>query len=133
MKTFYGVVSSFFDNGKVTAEIIKHIGTTIPGNTYDEGVTCDTYTDWFASRKEAEQYKHETMSAQKGEYMKRQFFADLYGNTASITKQASGYLLICKNNIGKVWKHNKYQTARGAKSALSRTGEGWHTVRGYVE
>jgi hypothetical protein len=64
---------------------------------------------------------------------KQQFFADLYGNTASVTKQATGYLLICKNYFGKVWKHNLYTTASGAKRALARTGEGWHTTRGYVE
>lgn len=63
MKTFYGVVSKFFDNGKVTAEIIKHIGSTIPDSTYQEGITCDTYTDWFASLKKAEQYKKEALNA----------------------------------------------------------------------
>lgn len=63
MKTFYGVVSKFFDSGKVEAEIVEHIGSTIPDNSYDEGVVCDTYTDWFESYREAEQYKHETMLA----------------------------------------------------------------------
>lgn len=62
-KVFYGVVSRFYDNGKATAEIITHIGSTIPCDSYDEGVVCDTYTDWFASYKEAEQHKAETLSA----------------------------------------------------------------------
>ena len=65
--------------------------------------------------------------------MSRQLFKDLYGNTASITKKVDGYLLICKNYYGKEWKRGTYKTARGAKSALARTGECWHTTSGNVE
>lgn len=63
MKIFYGVQSRFYDNGKVEAIIKEHVGSTIPDNSYEEGVVCDTYTDWFASYKEAEQYQHETLEA----------------------------------------------------------------------
>lgn len=65
--------------------------------------------------------------------MARQLFKDLYGNTASITKKADGYLLICRNYHGKEWKRSTHTSARGAKSALARTGEGWRTTSGFVE
>lgn len=64
--------------------------------------------------------------------MKKQYFKDAYGNTASITDIGTAYRLICRNYYGKEWKRGEYQTARGAKMALARTGEGWNTTRGYV-
>ena len=64
--------------------------------------------------------------------MKKQFFRDGYGNTASITCTGVDYKLICRNYMGKVWKKSVHVSARGAKSALSRTGEGWYTTSGYV-
>ena len=64
--------------------------------------------------------------------MKKQFFKDSYGNTASITKKADGFLLIVRNYYGKVWKRKTYATAKGAKTALGKTGESWHTTSGYV-
>lgn len=65
--------------------------------------------------------------------MKKQFFRDFYGNTACITNTGSAYRLICRNIYGKPWKRGEYQTARGAKMALARTGDGWATTKGYVE
>ena len=65
--------------------------------------------------------------------MKRQSFRDTYGNTASITKQGEEYKLICRNYMGKIWKRSTHISARGAKAALARTGEGWHTTAGFVE
>lgn len=64
--------------------------------------------------------------------MKRQLFRDGYGNTASITNTGADYKLICRDYMGRVWKKSVHASARGAKSALSRTGEGWHTTSGYV-
>ena len=64
--------------------------------------------------------------------MRKQFFKDMYGNTASITDTGREYKLICRNCYGKVWKRSKHQTAKGAKIALGRTGEGWYTTSGYV-
>lgn len=59
---------------------------------------------------------------------RKQYFRDSYGNTASITQlPCGGYRLICKDYTGKTWKRGEYQTSRGAKIALSRTGEGWRT------
>jgi hypothetical protein len=65
--------------------------------------------------------------------MKKQYFKDLYGNTASITKRGDSYRLICRNNYGKVWKRSTHISAKAAKSALSRTGDGWHTTSGYIQ
>lgn len=64
--------------------------------------------------------------------MKKQFFRDCYGNTASITKTGEAFKLICRDYYGKVWKRGEYATARGAKYALAMTGEGWHTTKGHV-
>lgn len=64
--------------------------------------------------------------------MKKQLFRDSYGNTASITKTGDEFKLICRNYMGKIWKKSIHATARGAKSALSRTGDGWHTTSGFV-
>lgn len=64
--------------------------------------------------------------------MKKQYFKDLYGNTASITDTGTEYKLICRNQYGKVWKRSSHVSAKAAKSALSRTGEGWRTTAGYV-
>ena len=64
--------------------------------------------------------------------MNKQFFKDLYGNTASITTTRNGYKLICRNYYGKVWKNSTHVSAKAAKSALYRTGEGWRTTAGHV-
>ncbi len=64
--------------------------------------------------------------------MKRQCFRDTYGNTASITKQDEQYKLICRDYMGRTWKRSTHASAKGAKSALARTGDGWHTTSGYV-
>ena len=68
----------------------------------------------------------------KGSIMKKQFFRDLYGNTASITATGTEYKLICRNYHGNVWKRSTHISASGAKAALTRTGNGWHTTKGYV-
>ena len=64
--------------------------------------------------------------------MKKQYFLDLYGNTATITSGGGVFRLICRNYYGKKWKDTNHATARAAKDALVRTGPGWHTVKGYV-
>lgn len=64
--------------------------------------------------------------------MKKQYFKDFYGNTASITDTGEGYKLICRNIYGKLWHRKIYSTAIGAKIALSKTGDGWSTTSGYV-
>ena len=64
--------------------------------------------------------------------MKKQYFRDIYGNTASITNTGTGFKLICRNYYGKVWKRSSHVSARAAKTALARTGDGWHTTSGSV-
>lgn len=64
--------------------------------------------------------------------MKKQFLRDMYGNTASITSNGSVFRLICRDYHGRVWKRGEYKTARGAKIALAKTGEGWRTTKGFV-
>ena len=64
--------------------------------------------------------------------MKKQFFRDVYGNTASITDTGIEFKLICRNYMGKVWKRSAHISAKAAKAALRRTGECWHTTSGYV-
>lgn len=64
--------------------------------------------------------------------MKKQFFKDGYGNTASITDTGVDFKLICRNYMGKVWKRSSHVSAKAAKSALSRTGGGWNTTSGCV-
>lgn len=65
--------------------------------------------------------------------MKKQFFKDFYGNTASITDTGTEYNLICRNRYGKVRKRSTHVSAKAAKAALIRTGDSWHTTRGYVQ
>lgn len=64
--------------------------------------------------------------------MKKQYFRDTYGNTATITATGTDYKLICRNYMGKMWKRSSHVSAKAAKAALSRTGEGWHTTKGFV-
>lgn len=64
--------------------------------------------------------------------MKKQYFRDFYGNTASITDEGTLFKLICRNQYGKKWKHSYHVSAKAAKQALYRTGDGWKTIRGHV-
>lgn len=64
--------------------------------------------------------------------MKKQYFKDNYGNTASITKTEDGYKLICRNYYGRMWKKSIHVSAKAAKSALLRTGGNWFTTSGHV-
>jgi hypothetical protein len=64
--------------------------------------------------------------------MKKQFFKDFYGNTASITKKTEGYVLIIRDYYGKLSYRKTYETAKGAKIALGKMGDCWHTTKGFV-
>lgn len=64
--------------------------------------------------------------------MKKQYFRDSYGNTASITNEGGLFRLICRNYYRKKWKDSYHVSAKAAKAALSRTGPGWKTTRGHV-
>lgn len=61
--------------------------------------------------------------------MKKQYFADIHGNTASITEKSGSFELICRNRAGKTWKHTSHVSKKAAKSALTKTGMGWYERR----
>lgn len=53
LKEYWGVITTFDDNGKVKALVCSTLATQKPENTYEELKSCDKYTDWFRSEKEA--------------------------------------------------------------------------------
>lgn len=61
--------------------------------------------------------------------MKAQNFADIHGNTASITEKSGVFELICRNRAGKAWKLTFHVSRKAAKSALTKTGMGWYERR----
>lgn len=63
MKTFYGVVSKFFDSGRVTASIITVAAEKKPESTNQETRLCDIYYDYFDTFKEAEKHRKECYNA----------------------------------------------------------------------
>lgn len=52
----YEVVSSFFDNGKVSVSLHSYQLDSKPENRFIETKRCDIYHDYFTNKKEA--YKH---------------------------------------------------------------------------
>ena len=60
--------------------------------------------------------------------MKKKYFADFYGNTASISESGSGFKLVCRDVRGKVWKRSEHVSEKAAKASLYRTGDGWHST-----
>lgn len=57
MKKFYEVTSSFYDDGRISVAITNVVeAETCPENSYADTKRCDVYVDYFASRKEAEQW-----------------------------------------------------------------------------
>lgn len=64
--------------------------------------------------------------------MKKQYYRDSLGNTASITNEGTLYKLICRDYYGRKWKHSCHISASAAKAALYRTGPGWKTTKGKV-
>lgn len=64
--------------------------------------------------------------------MKKEYFRDSYGNTASITDEGTLFHLVCRDYTGTKWKDSFHISAKCAKSALRKTGPGWKTTRGKV-
>lgn len=57
METYYCVKSAIDDYGRTTAAITESIkAEEKPADSYTETRHKDIYTDWFESRKEAEQF-----------------------------------------------------------------------------
>ena len=54
MKTYYGVVSRYYDNGKVVASFIGAVeAEEEPAGKYDSFSKFDRYLDWFDSEEKA--------------------------------------------------------------------------------
>lgn len=64
MKTYYCVTSSVDDRGRMTAAVTESVeAEQMPKNTCTSTRRKDIYKDWFASRKEAEDFVDEARSA----------------------------------------------------------------------
>ena len=59
----YEVVSSFFDNGKVSVSFHTYDLDHKPENKIVETKRCDRYHDYFTNKKEAYKYYEETKHA----------------------------------------------------------------------
>lgn len=54
MKKYYAVCNSYYNNGKVVANLIDTIESEEkPQDTYKETKRCDVYVNWFESYEEA--------------------------------------------------------------------------------
>lgn len=63
MKTFYRVVSTFYDNGRTHAFVETVRASQKPENTFTNGPRCDIYEDYFTSEEEARKYAEGTKNA----------------------------------------------------------------------
>lgn len=63
MKTFYGVVSKFFDSGRVSASLFTVQADKKPENTNQETRLCDIYYDYFDAYEEANKHLQECYNA----------------------------------------------------------------------
>jgi hypothetical protein len=63
MKTFYCVVSEFYDNGTVKANMFSREAKVIPANQCKETFKADFYIDWFEDKNEAEKALKEARAA----------------------------------------------------------------------
>lgn len=64
MRTWYGVTVAVYDNGKVTAGITDTKQAVIkPENTETSTSRKDIYTDWFSTKKDAENWVKEAIQA----------------------------------------------------------------------
>lgn len=57
MKKYYAVCSSFYSNGRITANLVDVVeAEEKPEDTYNETRRCDIYVNWFGSHEEALDY-----------------------------------------------------------------------------
>lgn len=64
MKKWYGVTTSFYDDGRTTAAITSIIDAEEkPENIYHCGAHADVYIDWFDSYAAAEKHVKEARKA----------------------------------------------------------------------
>ncbi len=63
MKTFYCVVSKFFDNGGIKAVCFDIQADKKPENKQVENRLCDEYHDYFDTYDEAEKFRKDCYKA----------------------------------------------------------------------
>lgn len=64
MKKYYAVCNSYYNNGKVVANLVDTIeAEEKPKDTYKETKRCDVYVNWFESRNEAMKFINECKMA----------------------------------------------------------------------
>lgn len=64
MKTYYAVIASYFDNGRVTSNLIDMVSAEKkPEGTFHSTRRCDCYIDWFETKEEALEYIEDTRKA----------------------------------------------------------------------
>lgn len=60
MKKYYAVCNSYYNNGKVVANLVDTIeAEEKPEDTYKETKRCDVYVNWFESYEEAIKFINE--------------------------------------------------------------------------
>jgi hypothetical protein len=62
-KTFYCVMSEFYDDGRVNAAMISRECGEKPQNSFRHVFRLDTYNDWFNTKEEAEAFLAEAKTA----------------------------------------------------------------------
>lgn len=62
-KTFYCVVSYYYDSGRTGARIETGENDTKPENTFERGLTADRYRDWFDNENEARDFATKVRNA----------------------------------------------------------------------
>jgi len=60
--------------------------------------------------------------------MKKAYFKDFYGCSASIKQTKNGYLLTVCDGYGRRFLRKTYSSERGARISLGRTGDGWREL-----
>ena len=57
MKKYYAVCNSYYNNGRVTANLVDVVeAEEKPQDTYKETKRCDVYVNWFESYEEAMEF-----------------------------------------------------------------------------
>jgi hypothetical protein len=56
MKTYYGVKTTFYDNGHISASRLVKKAERKPEDTEDCFENFDQYTDWFDTKAESEMF-----------------------------------------------------------------------------
>jgi hypothetical protein len=56
MKTYYSVMTEFYDNGTVNAAMVSRVCKEKPKNQSRSTPIADCYIDWFEDKAEAERF-----------------------------------------------------------------------------